>query len=96
MKENPERAMKIFKRYLDYILDTLKTFDERKSYLPIELEIFFGEILMQMYKPEETKKRTDEFYKYIIPFAANARAFMDRVTEVSKEFEQTRQTTLRE
>ena len=41
LKENPKRAMEILERYLDYILDTLKIFDERKSYLPVELQVFF-------------------------------------------------------
>ena len=96
LKENPKRAMEILERYLDYILDTLKIFDERKSYLPVELQVFFGEMLMQMYKPEETKKRTDEFYKYIIPFSTNVKAVVTRTAKVAREFERTHQTTLKE
>jgi hypothetical protein len=61
-----------------------------------DLTVFFGEMLMQMYKPEETKKRTDEFLKYIIPFSTNVKSVMARVSKLSREFELTHQTTLRE
>ena len=61
-----------------------------------DLTVFFGEMLMQMYKPEETKKRTDEFLKYIIPFSTNVKAVVTRTAKVAREFERTHQTTLKE
>ena len=85
MKKDPEKAMKILLKYLNYVLDSLKTFDEWKSKLPVELQVFFGEMLMMMVKPEETTKRSEEFYKYIIPFKANAQAFLNRAVEMKKE-----------
>ena len=50
-----------------------------------DLTVFFGEMLMSMYEPEKTKKKTADFYKYIIPFKANAQAFLNRAVEMKKE-----------
>ena len=52
------------------------------------MTVFFVEILMNMDKPEETKKRSDEFYKYIIPFRDNAEAFLNRAVVAKKEWEE--------
>jgi len=86
--KNPEKTLKILLKYLDYVLDSLNMFDEWKSKLPVELQVFFGEMMMMMDKPEETTKRSEEFYKYIIPFRANAEAFLDRAAKAKKEWEE--------
>jgi len=85
--KKPDEALQILKNYLDYVFDSLNTFDEWKSKLPVELQVFFGEMLMLWDKPEETKKRAEEFNKYIIPFEANAKAFLARAAEEKEKYE---------
>lgn len=87
LRKNPDKAIEVLLKYLDYIEDSISCFSEHKSKLPVEVQVFFGEMLMQMYHPVHTKERTDEFYKYVIPFKTNALAFMDRIADMKKEFE---------
>ena len=87
MKKDPEKAMKILKSYVVYVMDCFQMYEDNKSKLPVEIQGYIGEMLMSMYEPEKSKKMAETFFEYIIPFKQNIDRFMKHTEKTRSELE---------
>ena len=87
MKKDPEKAMKILKEYLEYVLECLQMYEDNKSKLPVEIQGYIGEMLIAMYQPKKSKEKSKIFFKYIIPFKQNVERFAAHAEKTRSELE---------
>ena len=87
MKKDPEKAMKILKSYVVYVMDCFQMYEDSKSKLPVEIQGYIGEMLMAMYEPEKSKKMAETFFEYIIPFKQNIDRFVKHTEKTRSELE---------
>ena len=87
MKKDPEKAMKILKSYVVYVMDCFQMYEDNKSKLPVEIQGYIGEMLMAMYEPEKSKKMAETFFEYIIPFKQNIDKFVKHTEKTRSELE---------
>jgi predicted transcriptional regulator len=87
MKKDPEKAMKILKSYVVYVMDCFQMYEDNKSKLPVEIQGYIGEMLMSMYEPEKSKKMAETFFEYIIPFKQNIDRFVKHTEKTRSELE---------
>ena len=87
MKKDPEKAMKILKSYVVYVMDCFQMYEDNKSKLPVEIQGYIGEMLMTMYEPEKSKKMAETFFEYIIPFKQNIDRFVKHTEKTRSELE---------
>ena len=87
MKKDPEKAMKILKSYVVYVMDCFQMYEDNKSKLPVEIQGYIGEMLMAMYEPEKSKKMAETFFEYIIPFKQNIDRFVKHTEKTRSELE---------
>jgi len=87
MKKDPEKAMKILKSYVVYVMDCFQMYEDSKSKLPVEIQGYIGEMLMAMYEPEKSKKMAETFFEYIIPFKQNIDKFVKHTEKTRSELE---------
>ena len=87
MKKDPEKAMKILKSYVVYVMDCFQMYEDNKSKLPVEIQGYIGEMLMTMYEPEKSKKMAKTFFEYIIPFKQNIDRFVKHTEKTRSELE---------
>ena len=87
MKKDPEKAMKILKSYVVYVMDCFQMYEDNKSKLPVEIQGYIGEMLMTMYEPEKSKKMAEMFFEYIIPFKQNIDRFVKHTEKTRSELE---------
>ena len=87
MKKDPEKAMKILREYLEYVLECLQMYEDNKSKLPVEIQGYIGEMLIAAYQPEKSKEKAEMFFKYIIPFQQNVERFAANAEKTRSELE---------
>ena len=87
MKKDPEKAMKILKSYVVYVMDCFQMYEDNKSKLPVEIQGYIGEMLMSMYEPGKSKKMAETFFEYIIPFKQNIDRFVKHTEKTRSELE---------
>ena len=87
MKKDPEKAMKILKEYLEYVLECWQMYEDNKSKLPVEIQGYIGEMLIAMYQPKKSKEKSKTFFKYIIPFKQNVERFAAHAEKTRSELE---------